>query len=134
MGRDTEVEQRREDGGDEILRMLAKEPGKKFDNGKPPVFMGVLQYFPRALKAVAEVSAYGAKKYDLDLADKNWMTVENGYARYSNALTRHVVEEGIDMYDAESGLLHAQMVAWNALARLELLMIEFEDQEASTKG
>ena len=41
----------------------AKEPWTKLDVGKAPVNQGVIEYFPRALLAVAEVSAFGAKKY-----------------------------------------------------------------------
>lgn len=99
---------------------LRPSVGVKADNGKPPLTMGVLNYFPNALLAVAGVSAYGAKKYKLSLADKNWMRVPEGHARYSDALGRHLAYEADDPIDAESGLDHDAMVAWNALARLEL--------------
>ena len=108
--------------------------GKKLDAGKPPLFQGVLNYFPNALKAVALVSAYGLAKYKLEYADKNWMLVENGYGRYSDALVRHTAEGTIGLYDAESGLLHDAQAAWNALARLELLMLQLEDHEVAKKG
>lgn len=94
--------------------------GVKLDAGKLPLTMGVLNYFPNALLAVAEVSAFGAKKYKLSLADKNWMRVPDGHARYSDALGRHITKEAIDPIDEESDLYHDQMAAWNALARLEL--------------
>lgn len=94
--------------------------GVKLDAGKSPLTMGVLNYFPCALLAVADVSAYGAKKYDLEYSDKNWMRVPNGHERYSDALGRHLVKEAIDPLDDESGLHHDAMAAWNALARLEL--------------
>lgn len=100
--------------------------GVKLDTGKPPLVMGVINYFPRALLAVAEVSTYGAKKYDLSLSDKNWMRVPNGFQRYSDATGRHLTMDAIGAYDEESGLLHAQMLAWNALARLELLLQDRE--------
>lgn len=35
----------------------------KYDAGKPCVYRGLIQYFPRAGKAVAEISTFGANKY-----------------------------------------------------------------------
>ena len=93
--------------------------GIKYDGGKSPVFRGALSYFPRAISAVADVSAFGAKKY----AWKGWEQVEDGYDRYSDALARHLAYEGKgESYDPDSNLLHAAHAAWNALARLELLL------------
>lgn len=103
-------------------------PGKKLDNGKPPIVQGVVQYFPRSLLAVADISKYGAQKYALDYSDINWFRVEGGFARYSDALGRHLFGEFIDgRIDPESGKLHAAMVAWNALARLELILAKEND-------
>lgn len=97
--------------------------GKKFDGGKSPVTQACLHYFPKALCAVSEVSGYGAAKYEVPFSDKNWTTVPNGYERYSDALGRHLLSEGSEgMYDSESKLMHAAHAAWNALARLELLL------------
>jgi hypothetical protein len=64
------------------------------------------------------VSGFGAKKYEW----KNWRKVEDGINRYSNGLGRHLVQEGIEKCDQESGKLHAAHAAWNALARLELML------------
>ena len=100
--------------------------GKKLDSGKSPVTRGVLWYFPRALLAVADVSAYGAKKYELALEDKNWMNVPDGFGRYSDAQGRHLIKQAINPQDKESELRHAQMDAWNALAKLELILVEEE--------
>ena len=93
------------------------EPGAKLDSGKAPLWRGAIGYFPRALEAVSEVSAFGASKY----AWKGWVTVPDGENRYSDALLRHLTYEakGEDI-DQDSGLLHAAHAAWNALARLEL--------------
>lgn len=99
--------------------------GKKYDTGKSPVFQGVFQYFPRALLAVGDVSRYGANKYSLAYNDINWARVDDGFSRYSDALGRHLIGEFKDgPIDPESGCYHAAMVAWNALARLELLLTE----------
>jgi hypothetical protein len=99
-------------------------PGvRKDDQGKPPVFRGVLSYFPRALAAVAEVSAFGAKKYG---GWGGWRYVPDGFNRYTDGLGRHVLGEALRDKDLETGLLEAAHVAWNALARLELKLTEME--------
>jgi hypothetical protein len=96
----------------------------KYDGGKPPIFRGAVSYFPRALGAVAAVSAFGASKY----AWKGWEGVSDGYNRYSDAMVRHLTYEGKgEVLDPDSGLLHAAHCAWNALARLELLIKEIEN-------
>lgn len=111
--------------------LYAKQPGAKLDAGKSPVFRGAISYFPRALMAVAGVSAYGANKYSW----KGWEQVPDGINRYSDALGRHIAKEGIEgLYDLEirddpkypGTILHAAQVAWNALARLELILKDLE--------
>lgn len=95
------------------------EHGHKADAGKvDPSY--VMEYFPRALLAVSRVSEFGAKKYVRD----GWRTVPNGFERYTSALDRHRLNESIEgRYDiTDSKLLHAAQVAWNALARLEILI------------
>jgi hypothetical protein len=77
------------------------------------------------LLAVGGISKYGADKYQLSYDDVNWFRVEGGFGRYSDAMGRHLLGEFVDgRLDPESGQLHAAMVAWNALARLELLLTE----------
>lgn len=99
------------------------EPGAKLDSGKSPVFRGLLDYFPRACKAVATVSDFGASKY----AWKGWETVPDGVNRYSDALARHIVDEAAyGPITHDSGLLHKAHIAWNALAALELYLREHE--------
>lgn len=94
--------------------------GLKYDFGKTEVFQGLFEYFPRALMEVANVSSYGARKYDWN----GWQHVEDGYNRYSNAHGRHIFLKGQDgEYDigpGGSGLLHDAQQAWNALAKLEI--------------
>lgn len=100
-----------------------KTPGAKADDGKSPVMQGVLQYFPRALLEVGRVSERGAKKYSW----RGWESVPEGTLRYGNALVRHIILEDIEGdYDSDTGLLHAAQTAWNALARLELILREKE--------
>lgn len=98
----------------------------KFDGGKSPIFRGAVSYFPRAISAVAAVSAFGASKY----AWNGWRGVPDGYNRYSDAMVRHLAYEGEgEVLDPDSGLLHAGHAAWNALARLEILLTEMEERE-----
>ena len=105
----------------------AKAPGAKMDAGKAPLLQGALHYFPRALEEVAQLSLYGASKYSW----KGWEAVPDGINRYGNAMTRHLLSEETEgLYDdgpGGSGLLHATAVAWNALARLELILREMEE-------
>lgn len=99
----------------------------KYDGGKPCAFRGLVQYFPRAATAVAEISTFGASKY----AWAGWEAVPDGINRYSDAMVRHLLKEGAgEDVDPDSGLLHAAHTAWGALARLELMLRE-KEQNAS---
>lgn len=107
------------------------KPGAKLDLGKSPIFDGVLQYFPRALTKVADLSLWGATRYSWE----GWRSVPNAFKRYSNAMGRHILKEKTEgLYDLDARhdpeypaeILHATQVAWNALARLEKLIEEQE--------
>ncbi len=91
----------------------------KYDQGKPRAAL-VLGDFSRALLAVSEVGTFGANKY----TDHGWLEVPDGLSRYSDALIRHLLYEAVESHDKESNLLHAAHAAWNALARLELMLKE----------
>lgn len=95
-------------------------PGAKLDVGKPD--MSLLLAFGRALDAVGRVATFGAGKY----TPGGWQHVQNGPGRYTAALLRHLFAEDRGRIDADSGLPHAAQVAWNALARLELMLRESE--------
>ena len=99
--------------------------GAKLDAGKVPVTQGSIHYFPRALTAVAELSYIGAKKYSW----KGWEKVPDGIRRYGNAMGRHEfkIEDDYTRIDPDTGVLEATAVAWNALARLELILREQEN-------
>jgi hypothetical protein len=92
----------------------------KHDAGKSPVMRGCFQYFPRALKAIADISAFGYEKYkEWD----GWRRVADGLGRYSDAVGRHLLAETSEgLYDPESNLLHAAHAAWGACARLEKML------------
>ena len=103
--------------------------GVKYDGGKIPVFRGAIGYFPRAIRSVAAVSDFGARKY----AWNGWQSVDDGINRYTDGLARHLLAECTDgPRDDDSGLLHAEHAAWNALARLELMLVEKEDDDGQT--
>jgi hypothetical protein len=97
----------------------ANEPGAKLDEGKTAAFRGLLDYFPRACLAVADISTEGAKKYTW----KGWETVPDGINRYTDAAVRHLVGRVIEgPIDKVSGQSHYAHMAWNALAVLELYL------------
>ncbi len=94
------------------------EKGSKLDEGKTR--MSLLFYgFPRALEAIGRVATYGANKY----TDDGWSEVPNGIQRYTDAMGRHMMKEGEGiLVDVESMQLEAAHIAWNAVARLELIL------------
>ena len=97
-------------------------PGAKLDAGKTRAGL-VLGDFARALEQVSRVGTFGAQKY----TDHGWLSVPGGVGRYTDAMLRHWLAEHTGApADAQTGLLHAAHLAWNALARLELLLIEME--------
>ena len=89
----------------------AHDLGAKLDGGK--IRADLLLDFRHALKEVAKVASFGAKKY----APGSWLHVPDGEVRYRAARLRHQLEEGDD---ADSGLAHLAHEAWNILAELEL--------------
>lgn len=96
----------------------AHTPGAKLDAGKPLPGL-VLGGFARALQEVTDVGTYGARKY----SPNGWMQVPDGIARYTNALHRHLLSEAAgELCDPDTQLLHAAHAAWNALARLDLMI------------
>lgn len=103
----------------------AHEPGSKLDAGKRRPAL-VLGGFANALDAVTAVGTYGAKKY----TDNGWRTVPNGIERYTEAMLRHWLKEVKgELHDPETELLHAAHLAWNALARLELMAEAHKNNE-----
>jgi hypothetical protein len=108
------------------------------DDGKLPVVRGVIQRFPKALAEVARVSQLGCIKYSAKIGDMGYLGVEDGIGRYTDAVGRHILAEQIEgPVNTEYGgklppdgmkVLHAAQTAWNALARLELQIREWESK------
>lgn len=101
-----------------------KPEAKKMDMGKVPVWQGFLNYFPRAIIAVALVSEYGKRKYAPDAPEFNsgWRDVPYGLNRYLDADARHMLKRAIPSqgeYDDESEQAHLAHKAWCAMAELE---------------
>lgn len=98
------------------------DPGAKLDLGK--VRMGlVICGFSKALLEVGKVGTYGANKY----SPNGWKIVPNGFDRYSDAMFRHFLKAEVELNDPDTGLSHLAHAAWNALAVLELLLQEKEN-------
>ena len=96
--------------------------GIKYDKDKP--LAGILLDFSRSLKAVVDVGTFGAKKYSRG----NWLNVENGIEKYTDAMVRHFLDEAANHIDKESGLSHLAHLAWNILAVLELTLRDKEKE------
>lgn len=92
-------------------------PGAKLDAGKPRPHL-VLGEFSLALEQIVLVGTFGARKY----IDNGWLAVPKGIDRYTDAMLRHYLKEQRELLDPDSNLPHAAHLAWNALARLELVL------------
>ena len=100
--------------------------GAKLDAGKVRPAL-VLGGFARALLEVSKVGTFGATKY----TDNGWMEVPNGESRYDDAKLRHwLTEKAGKPTDPDTNLIHAAHEAWNALARLDLILREQEKATA----
>ena len=99
---------------------MSTAPGVKLDAGKVRPAL-VICGFARAMLEVADVATFGAQKY----SDDGWVSVPNGFERYTDAMYRHLLAEAAgEQRDSESGIYHAAHAAWNLLARLEIMLRE----------
>lgn len=99
--------------------------GKKYDSGKSMV--GTLcRVFPRALLGVGQCIEFGTHKYP---KPDNWKLVDGAFTRYQDSMMRHYLKflAGQEK-DSETNLLHLKHMVWNALAVLELYLMENEDE------
>lgn len=100
----------------------ANTPGAKLDAGKIRAWL-CLGGFARAMGAVADVTTKGAVKY----TPNGWKEVPNGQERYMDAMVRHMLALGRgEQIDKDTQCLHLAQVAWNALAALELDLVQAE--------
>lgn len=95
--------------------------GKKYDSNKPMVGT-ILRVFPQALTAVGMCIQFGTRKYP---DPNNWKKNKDALIRYNDSLIRHLTKFFFGKeFDEETGLPHLAHVAWNALAILELYLME----------
>ena len=85
-----------------------------------PMARGVLDYFPRAIMAVANVSFVGNEQHNPG-QPMHW--AKDKSTDHADCILRHLAERGTVDND---GLRHTAKVAWRALALLET---ELEAQE-----
>ena len=78
-----------------------------------PVFSGVLQYFPDAIREVAKTSWIGNQQHHPD-KPLHWDRSKS--SDELDALTRHLMEVGTIDTD---GIRHSAKVCWRALANLQ---------------
>lgn len=78
-----------------------------------PLATGVLDYFPAALAAVAELSAKGNEQHNPG-TPLHWDRSKSGDE--ADALLRHLMDRGTIDTD---GIRHSAKVAWRALALLQ---------------
>lgn len=78
-----------------------------------PLARGLLDYFPRACAAVAEVSRVGNDQHNPG-EPMHWAREKS--TDHADCIVRHLIERGtLD----DDGLRHTAKVAWRALALLE---------------
>lgn len=90
-----------------------------------PVARGVLDYFPDALVAVAELSRIGNEQHNPG-QPMHWARGKS--TDHADCIVRHLIERGTVDTD---GVRHATKVAWRALA---LLQTEIETQAEAKQG
>jgi len=89
--------------------------GSRDNASKPPISM--VMEASEAIAGIAKVLEFGAKKYDR----ANW---KKGlpYTQIIDSMQRHVLKVmSGEYYDHESGLLHADHIACNALFLSEMI-------------
>lgn len=100
--------------------------GKKYDSNKSMV--GTLcRVFPRALLGIGQCIEFGTHKYP---KPDNWKLVDGAFTRYQDSMMRHYLKflAGQEK-DGETNLLHLKHMAWNALAILELYLMEHDEKD-----
>ena len=90
-----------------------QEEAVKERRKQTPVYSGVLNYFPDAIREVAQCSYMGNQQHNPD-KPLHWDRSKSGDEL--DALTRHLLEAGTIDTD---GVRHSAKVAWRALANLQ---------------
>ena len=90
-----------------------------------PIARGVLDYFPDALAAVADVSRIGNEQHNPG-QPMHWAREKS--QDHADCIVRHLIERGT--VDADGGR-HSAKLAWRALA---LLQLEIEAEQKGNSG
>jgi len=100
------------EGGIKFTSRLQEEAVKK-RRKQTPIFSGVLNYFPDAIREVAQCSFVGNEQHNPN-TPLHWDRSKSGDEL--DALARHLLEAGTIDTD---GIRHSAKVAWRALANLQ---------------
>ena len=93
--------------------VLFSLPTQSGDRKQMPITTGVLDYFPLALAAVAQMSKVGNDQHNPG-QPLHW--ARNKSADHADCIVRHLIERGT--FDTD-GQRHTAKVAWRALALLQ---------------
>jgi len=93
--------------------IISKLPEGGADRKGLPVTAGVLDYFPLAIAAVAEVSRVGNEQHNPG-EPLRWAREKS--TDHANCIARHLIERGNRDTD---GVRHSAKLAWRALALLQ---------------
>jgi hypothetical protein len=105
-----------------MANTLAKVPTDAKERKNRPVATGVVDYFPDALLAVAEVSKAGNDQHNPG-EPLHWAREKS--TDEADALMRHFIDRG--KFDTD-GLRHSAKMVWRALA---LLQKEIENEDSA---
>lgn len=89
-------------------------PTDATERKKIPLWSGLMQYFPDALSAVANLSYVGNEQHNPG-QPLHWAREKS--ADQEDTMLRHLMEKGTIDTD---GIRHSTKVAWRALAMLQL--------------
>lgn len=92
-----------------------------------PVARGVLDYFPDALVAVAELSRIGNEQHNPG-QDMHWAKEKS--TDHADCIVRHLIDRGTTDTD---GVRHSAKIAWRALALLQIELDAAAQQEGAGK-
>ena len=106
----------------------APKPSDSEVRKSSPVFSGVMQYFPDALKVVSQHSKRGNDKHNPG-QPMHWAKEKS--TDHADCLARHLIDIGPnwDGIDPETGSYHAAALAWRALALLQTVIERKENKK-----
>lgn len=108
-------------GKDSTGMILSEDPATR---KATPITTGVLDYFPRAVAAVAQCSKAGNDQHNPG-QPLHWAKEKS--TDHADCIARHLIDR--TKYDTD-GIRHAAKLAWRALAHLEILL----EQEDANKA